>query len=198
MGRQTGNIRDLEDFAKLSVSLKVDFAQYRPFHWDNTFYQVIPDLVDIAERLSGAITTINFSSHKIGNDYRHYSVCYGANFATVIGADANVYLCCHLRGQQRYAIGNLRRESLLTVWSRRQSVIEKVKVAGCMPQCRCHAVNQVVQDVVDNQKLAVLQNLSGYIVVESDNVLLICKKEDEQKIRQFVADISLKHGEEFI
>jgi len=151
VGRQTGNIRDLEDFAKLSVSLKVDFAQYRPFHWDNTFYQVIPDLVDIAERLSGAITTINFSSHKIGNDYRHYSVCHGANFATVIGADANVYLCCHLRGQQRYAIGNLRRESLLTVWSRRQSVIEKVKVAGCMPQCRCHAVNQVVQDVVDNR-----------------------------------------------
>lgn len=52
--------------------------------------------------------------------------------------------------------------------------------------------------VLPKNKLAVLQNLSGYIVVESDNVLLICKKEDEQKIRQFVADISLKHGEEFI
>lgn len=150
VGGQTAAISDLEDFAKLAVSLEVDFAQYRPFHWDNAFYQVMSDLIDIAERLSSPITTINFSSHKIGNDYRHYSVCHGANFATVIGADANVYLCCHLRGQQRYAMGNLRKESLLTVWSRRQAVIEKVKVAGCIPQCRCHAINQIIQGVVDD------------------------------------------------
>ena len=42
------------------------------------------------------------------------------------------------------------------------------------------------------EKLAVIQDLKGYIVAESDNVLLICKLEDEQKIRQYVNDINVK------
>ncbi|NDP22016.1 MAG: mannose-1-phosphate guanylyltransferase [Paludibacter sp.] len=41
-------------------------------------------------------------------------------------------------------------------------------------------------------KLAVIHDLKGYIVAESDNVLLICKLEDEQKIRQYVNDINVK------
>lgn len=41
-------------------------------------------------------------------------------------------------------------------------------------------------------KLAVIQDLDGYIVAESENVLLICKKEDEQRIRQFVNDATVK------
>lgn len=47
-------------------------------------------------------------------------------------------------------------------------------------------------------KLAVVQGLEGYIVAEADNVLLICKKEEEQRIKQFVADVKLKYGEEYI
>ncbi len=45
---------------------------------------------------------------------------------------------------------------------------------------------------VPNDKLVVLQGLEGYIVVESEGTLLVCKKEDEQKIKQFVADIKSK------
>lgn len=41
-------------------------------------------------------------------------------------------------------------------------------------------------------KLAVIHDLKGYIVAESDNVLLICKLEEEQKIRQYVNDINVK------
>ena len=41
-------------------------------------------------------------------------------------------------------------------------------------------------------KLVVLQGLDDYIVVESDNTLLVCKKEDEQKIKQIVNDIKTK------
>lgn len=47
-------------------------------------------------------------------------------------------------------------------------------------------------------KIAVVQGLDGYIVAESDNVLLICKKEDEQRIKQFVTDVKLKYGENYI
>ncbi len=41
-------------------------------------------------------------------------------------------------------------------------------------------------------KLAVLQGLNGYIIVENDGILLVCKKEDEQQIKKFVSDIKLE------
>jgi mannose-1-phosphate guanylyltransferase len=47
-------------------------------------------------------------------------------------------------------------------------------------------------------KLAVIQGLDDYIVVESDNILLICRKQDEQKIKNFVSDVRLEKGEGFI
>ena len=47
-------------------------------------------------------------------------------------------------------------------------------------------------------KLAVIQDLKGYIVAESDNVLLICKQQDEQRIRQFVNDASVKFEDKYI
>jgi len=47
-------------------------------------------------------------------------------------------------------------------------------------------------------KLVVLHKMDGYIVAESGNVLMICKKENEQEIRQFVIDTQLKKGDEYI
>lgn len=49
-----------------------------------------------------------------------------------------------------------------------------------------------------NDKTVVLQGLDGYIIVESNNMLLICRKDDEQQIRQFVNDIQLKKGDDFV
>jgi len=48
------------------------------------------------------------------------------------------------------------------------------------------------------KKIAVIQGLDDYIIAESDNILLICKKSDEQRIKQFVADVAMKYGEEYI
>ena len=50
---------------------------------------------------------------------------------------------------------------------------------------------------VPNDKLVVLQGLDGYIIVESDNTLLVCKKDEEQQIKQFVSDIKRNKGEDF-
>ena len=51
---------------------------------------------------------------------------------------------------------------------------------------------------ISNQKVAVLQGLDGYIVAESNETLLICKKEDEQQIKQFVTDVKIKKGDSLI
>jgi len=49
-----------------------------------------------------------------------------------------------------------------------------------------------------DDKLAVIQGLDDYIVVESDGILLICNKKEEQKIKNFVNDVRLQKGEDHI
>ncbi len=51
---------------------------------------------------------------------------------------------------------------------------------------------------VPENKIVVLQGLDDYIVVESGNVLLVCRKEDEQRIKQFVNDVKIEKGEEHV
>ena len=48
------------------------------------------------------------------------------------------------------------------------------------------------------QKLAVIQGLEDMIVVQTDDVLLICKKDDEQRIKDFVNKVKLEKGEDYI
>lgn len=48
------------------------------------------------------------------------------------------------------------------------------------------------------EKIVVLQGLDGYIVVESNNTLLVCRREDEQQIRQFVNDVQLRNGPQYV
>lgn len=58
------------------------------------------------------------------------------------------------------------------------------------------AKNNIV--TLPNDRLVVIQDLEGYIIAESDNVLLICKLEDEQNIRQYVNDATMKYSEKYI
>lgn len=48
------------------------------------------------------------------------------------------------------------------------------------------------------KKIAVVDGLDNFIVVESDGMLLICRKDNEQEIRQFVSDIKLQKGDEYV
>lgn len=51
---------------------------------------------------------------------------------------------------------------------------------------------------VPKEKLVVLQGLEDYIVVESDGILMVCKKQDEQQIRNFVNDVKVQKGDRFV
>jgi len=51
---------------------------------------------------------------------------------------------------------------------------------------------------VPENKLVILQGMDDYIVVESLDTLLICKKEKEQLIKQIVADVKQTYGERYV
>jgi len=56
-------------------------------------------------------------------------------------------------------------------------------------QCVVHA---------SNEKLVVLQGLQNYIVVDTTDVLLICQKEREQDIKNYVSEVKKLKGERYL
>lgn len=56
--------------------------------------------------------------------------------------------------------------------------------------------NCIINSLTD--KLITVQGLDGYIVSETENAILICKKEEEQKIRQIVNDVKLNKGSDYV
>ncbi len=57
--------------------------------------------------------------------------------------------------------------------------------------------NNCMVHAPDN-KLVLLQGLKDYIVVDTKDVLLICKKNKEQEIREYVAEVKRNKGEKYL
>ncbi|WP_127132671.1 mannose-1-phosphate guanylyltransferase [Pseudoflavitalea rhizosphaerae] len=47
-------------------------------------------------------------------------------------------------------------------------------------------------------KLVLLQGMEDFIVVDTDDVLLICKKEKEQEIKEYVAEVKRNKGDKYL
>jgi mannose-1-phosphate guanylyltransferase len=50
----------------------------------------------------------------------------------------------------------------------------------------------------DDKKLVLLQGLDDFIIVDTKDVLLICKKEKEQAIKEYVAEVKRNKGDKFL
>ncbi|HET9429804.1 MAG TPA: mannose-1-phosphate guanylyltransferase [Chitinophagaceae bacterium] len=51
---------------------------------------------------------------------------------------------------------------------------------------------------VPDHKLVLLQGLTDYIIVDTKDVLLICKKDQEQEIKEYVAEVKRNKGEKYL
>ena len=58
------------------------------------------------------------------------------------------------------------------------------------------ATNNLVH--ASNKKLILLQGLNDYVVVDTKDVLLICKKDKEQEIKEYVAEVKRNKGDKFL
>jgi mannose-1-phosphate guanylyltransferase len=46
--------------------------------------------------------------------------------------------------------------------------------------------------------MVVVQGLDNFIIVDTQDVLLICNKDNEQQIKDFTHDIKMKKGEKYL
>lgn len=87
----------------------------------------------------------------------------------------------------------------LGTWGSLHDISDKDKEANVTLKCETMFFDSSENIVaLPDGKLAVIQGLNNYIVAEADGVLLICKKEEEQRIKQFVADTKLKYDDKYI
>ena len=49
-----------------------------------------------------------------------------------------------------------------------------------------------------NNKLILLQGLDDFIVVDTEDVLLVCKKEKEQHIKEYLAEVKRNKGDKYL
>lgn len=75
----------------------------------------------------------------------------------------------------------------------------KDKYANARPDKGCYLYNTRSSFIsVPEGKIAVVNGLKDYIVVDTDDVLLICPRSEEQDIKQYIDDVKYNEGEEHI
>ncbi|PJE59900.1 MAG: hypothetical protein COU85_01205 [Candidatus Portnoybacteria bacterium CG10_big_fil_rev_8_21_14_0_10_44_7] len=154
-GKKTIILAEMEQFVRLSLDRGVDFVQFRPFHGD--FSPVEKEVAQIKNGLPPKLAAKILVSVQKYNQFplggkkisRPYDACWGANFATVVGADQRMYICCHNRGASELCFGDLKKESLSAIWAGRNQIISRVDFSRCVSFCRCDAMNAVLQKLIN-------------------------------------------------
>ena len=63
--------------------------------------------------------------------------------------------------------------------------------------CYAYDTSKSIVSVADG-KVAVIKGLDDYIVVDTDDVLLVCPRSDEQSIKKYIDDVRFDKGEKYV
>ena len=87
----------------------------------------------------------------------------------------------------------------LGTWSALYDNSPKNRDANVTQNCTVMAFNATDNIfAVDGEKLVVVYGLKGYIVADAGDVLLICPKSEEQRIKQMVNDVKMTLGDKYL
>jgi mannose-1-phosphate guanylyltransferase len=192
------NIRKVKTFTeKPDYELAKVFVESGEFYWNSgIFFWSLPSILNALERYLPDVNSIFFegiSSYYLKSESSFISKAYAEcknisiDYGIMEEAD-NVYVLTSDFGW-----------SDLGTWGSLYDQLEKKENNNSITGNRVitYDLNNCLVNVPDD-KLVVLQGLNDYIIVESDNILLVCRMEDEQKIRNFVNDVKMQFGDDFI
>lgn len=193
-----GNLHKVKTFTeKPNLELARIFVESGEFFWNSgifiwnlksilkAFHRHLPSVSELFERghkLYGTSDEVPFLN-KTYSECQNISIDYG-----IMEKAGNVYVLCSNFGW-----------SDLGTWGALYENSEKDLLGNVVSGGNVMLYGS--KDCIVNMpsdKLVVLHGLDGYIVVESEGTLLVCRKEDEQQIRQFVNDVRMNKGEQYI
>ncbi|MDR0973960.1 MAG: mannose-1-phosphate guanylyltransferase, partial [Prevotellaceae bacterium] len=182
---------------KPQLELAKVFVESGEFYWNSGLFlwnvntiiaaleQLLPDLCAI---LSAGADVYGTPQEKAFID-AHFSSCpnVSIDFGVMEKAD-NTYV----------SLGDFGWSDLGT-WSSLYELSSKDEAGNAVSQGQSLFYNcQDNMVVLPHGKLAVVDGLDGYLIAESNNALLICRKDKEYEIRKYVNDVQLKMGDNYI
>ena len=191
--QQIKNLYKVKTFTeKPNIEMAKVFLQSGEFYWNSgifiwslksilkAFDKYLFDIAELfrsGEKLYGTKNEVHFIN-KIYPECQNISIDYG-----IMEKADNVYVLCGDFGW-----------SDLGTWGSLYENKEKDKNSNAIRGKKVFMYNSknCMVHMPDNKTVAI-EGLDGYIVVESDNTLLVCHRENEQQIRQFENDIRIKN-----
>ncbi len=182
---------------KPNVEMAKIFYESGEFFWNSgifiwslsaimkSFKKYLPEIDDLFKEGIGIYNTSEESDFisKTYYECRNISIDYG-----IMEKADNVYVYCSDFGWADLGTWGSLHEHI-------QQDDNKNAIIG--KNVMSYEVKNTIVNVPDN-KLVVLEGLEDFIVVESGDVLLVCRKENEQNIKNIVNDVKLKLGDKFI
>jgi mannose-1-phosphate guanylyltransferase len=182
---------------KPNLELAQVFIQSGEFFWNSgIFIWKVEDIIDaVAEHLPEHHALFNAIADKLGTEEeakaieqvfaecRAISIDYG-----VMEKADNVYVRCGDFGW-----------SDVGTWGSLYQLSRKDKYANVKPQEGCYTYNTRSSMVsLPKGKIAVINGLRDYIVVDTDDVLLICPRAEEQNIKKYIDEVKFNNGDKHI
>jgi mannose-1-phosphate guanylyltransferase len=192
------NLHKVKTFTeKPDIQLAEIFVQSGEFFWNsgifiwslqsiltafNRHLSSVSELFEKGIKLYGTADEVSFLN-KIYSECQNISIDYG-----ILEKAENVFVLCSDFGW-----------SDLGTWASLYDNSGKDKFGNVVKgqNVISYGIQNCIVNIPDD-KLVILHGLDGYIIVESDRTLMICRKEDEMQIRQFVNDVRMNKGEEFV
>jgi radical SAM protein with 4Fe4S-binding SPASM domain len=155
------NYKEIYKTAELVKNIGVDYIQIRPSFIPG---EQLSDKImfEVENQMQKAIKLSNSDFHvfpilhrfdEVKNLDKGYNKCYGHALVGVISANGNLYLCCQLRGFNKFCFGNIMKESFHSIWygKERQKVISKINLDECLP-CRYNKYNEILDYLADTER----------------------------------------------
>jgi MoaA/NifB/PqqE/SkfB family radical SAM enzyme len=132
------NNKDLEKAEQLAEDIGVTYIQFKPAYING---EVFKDY-KLPDKKVSIKTERYIAKDKLP--------CVIASLIGVVGADANVYFCCQMRGQEAFKLGSLYDENFGDIWKRRVNITPDV--SSC-PMCRYMNYAKAYKEIVERGTL---------------------------------------------
>ena len=182
---------------KPDAELARTFVQCGEFFWNSgIFVWKVKDIVAAVEKhlpehhaLFSSIAGDFGTEREAASVERVFSVCRAVSidYGVMEKAD-NVYVRCGDFGW-----------SDVGTWGSLYQLSRKDEYANVKPQggCFTYDTRRCIVSMPDG-KIAVISGLKDFIVVDTDDVLMICPREEEQNIRKFIDEVKFSLGDKHI
>jgi mannose-1-phosphate guanylyltransferase len=192
------NVYQVKTFTeKPNTELAKTFMQSGEFLWNagifvwqikniiNAFEKYLPEMSEVFESEKALFNTSGEKEaiSRIYPQCTNISIDYG-----IMEKADNVYIIPSSFGWSDLGTWNSAYENMDRDYLGNAAAGDNVMVIDAT-RCMVHA---------PNTKLVVLQGLDDFIVVDTKDVLLICKKDKEQEIKEYVAEVKRNKGDKFL